>query len=73
MNRERWMQRIGLTADEQVAFVSVTEAASHVLDLPEQHPMERHEVCHAFHALQNYILARPALRSMEEEEAPGEP
>lgn len=54
------------TPGERKAWMSVGRAACLLLALPEQHPMERHEVCHAIHQLQNYLLARIGLRDGSE-------
>ncbi len=58
------MAEAGLTPAEMHAFFTLAGAATEVLALPTLHPMEREEVCHAFHALQNYVLARPGVRAL---------
>lgn len=53
-----------MTDLERAAWEAVREAATAVLALPEEHPMERDEACHAFHQIQHYLMARPVLRGM---------
>lgn len=61
--------RTQMTFDEREAWELVRDAATACLRLPEQHPMERDEVCHAFHQIQNYLMARPGMRGMHAESA----
>ncbi|WP_448645377.1 hypothetical protein [Pseudomonas mediterranea] len=34
------------------------------LKLPAEHPMDRAEFCHAIHAVQDMVLARPGRRAI---------
>lgn len=61
--RERFLA-IGFTSDECDVFDLVTTAATAVLALPVLHPMDREEFCHAFHVIQDKLLARPGLRTI---------
>ena len=54
-----------MNQDERRAWEYVAIAASMVLKLEEQHPMEREEACHAFHQIQNYLMARPGIRKVK--------
>lgn len=56
--------RAGLTEAEARAWEKLGAAAAALLALPELHPMEREEACHALHRLQDYLLSRPAMRSL---------
>jgi len=56
------------TAQEKEAWNSVKLAAHSCLELPELHHMEREELCHAFHQIQNYLLGRPLLRALYDED-----
>lgn len=58
------MYSTGMTEAEVHAFFTLASAASEVLDLPDLHPMDREEYCHAFHVLQDKLLARPGLRAI---------
>jgi hypothetical protein len=61
------LKRFGLTGDEIVAWKAVADAANRCLGLPFLHGMERHELCHYFHLIQDSILARAGLRALEHE------
>lgn len=52
----------GMMQDELEIWNALAGIAGKFLQLPELHPMERHEVSHEFHALQNRLLARVGLR-----------
>ena len=54
---------MGMTAEELELWGAVAAVAARMLQLPELHPMERHEVAHDLHKLQLRLLARPALRA----------
>jgi hypothetical protein len=59
----------GMTEAEAKAWVLTADAASMVLRLTDQepsHPMEREEVCHAFHVVQGWLAGRPFLRALGE-------
>jgi hypothetical protein len=61
--RDRFLA-LGFTAQECDVFELVTAAATAVLALPVLHPMDREEFCHAFHVIQDKLLARPGLRAI---------
>jgi hypothetical protein len=56
--------KLGMTAAEIDAWYVLADAAGRMLRLPVLHSMEREEVCHDFHKLQNRLLARPGLRAV---------
>lgn len=59
------VQDLGLTRAEADVWSAVAVAANAYLRLNEAdpaHPMERAEVCTAFHHIQARLLARPGLR-----------
>jgi hypothetical protein len=57
------LQALGMTAEEQDLWSALASVAGRMLQLPELHPMERHEAAHDFHKLQVRLLARPGLRA----------
>ncbi len=59
------LKRFGLTGEEIVAWKAVADAAKRCLELPELHGMERHELCHYFHLIQDWILSRAGLRALD--------
>lgn len=58
------LKAAGLTLEEIDAFNHLARSANRILALPELHPMERQEVCHEIHVVQNRLLARPGLRAL---------
>jgi hypothetical protein len=58
------LKAIGMTLDEIDAYHHLALSAGRILALPTLHPMEREEVCHDIHVLQNRLLARPGLRAL---------
>jgi hypothetical protein len=56
------LQEAGMTEEEVAAFNLTCDAANAVLALPDLHPMDREEYCHAFHVIQNKVLSRPLVR-----------
>jgi hypothetical protein len=52
----------GMSEEEVTAFNLSVDAANAVLALPDLHPMDREEYCHAFHVIQNKLLSRPLMR-----------
>ncbi|MEO1529891.1 MAG: hypothetical protein AAFX06_31135 [Planctomycetota bacterium] len=52
----------GLTEDEAECWSKVAEAAGALLQLPELHPMDKHEIASAIHIVQNKLLSRPTYR-----------
>jgi hypothetical protein len=53
----------GFDEDENEAWNAVAYAASVCLHLEPTHPMEKEELAHAFHIIQNYLLARPTYKA----------
>ncbi len=58
------LKRARFTDEEIDAWKAVAEAANKCLALPKLHGMERHELCHYFHLIQDQILARLGLRAL---------
>lgn len=56
----------GLTTAELEAWNLLAAAATRIMSLPSQHPMEREEYAHAIHVLQRCLLARPAVRDFDD-------
>lgn len=58
----------GMTEAEADVWELVRAAAgAHIaltVDEPG-HPMEREEICHAFHVIQGHLAVRPFMRAME--------
>jgi hypothetical protein len=54
---------LGMTDEEIEVWYGLAEVAGRMLQLPELHPMERHEAAHDFHNLQGRLLGRPGLRA----------
>ncbi len=52
----------GLTKEEADCWKKTAEAAGAFFNLPEIHPMDKHEVATAIHVLQNKLLGRPTYR-----------
>ncbi len=59
------LRKTGLTDDEVRAFGLTVDCANAILALPVLHPMDREENCHAIHVVQEKLMARPAMRSMQ--------
>lgn len=62
----------GMTERESEVWATVGAAAGKYLRLTEdepQHPMEREEICHAFHVIQGWLAGRPFIRAMGMEKA----
>jgi hypothetical protein len=58
----------GFTPAEADAFELVRVAASACLRLTENEPhhgLEREEMCHGFHVVQNWLASRPTMRRLE--------
>lgn len=55
--------RFGMTEAEVDLWYDLARFAGGMLALPEQHQMERAEVCTEIHVLQNRLLARPGMRA----------
>ncbi|WPZ06578.1 hypothetical protein [Pelagerythrobacter marinus] len=54
----------GATAQEEALAVALGECWDMFLKLPIEHPDDRDEFRRGIHSLQNIVLARPALRSI---------
>jgi hypothetical protein len=58
----------GMTEREAEVWEKVRHAAGSYLRLtrddPNSHPMEREEICHAFHVIQGWLGSRPFRRSL---------
>lgn len=57
----------GMTPNEADVWELVRSAAGGYLRLTEaepHHPMEREEICHAFHVIQGWLGARPFVRTI---------
>ncbi len=67
------MRAGGYKDDEIFAWIKTAEAATACLALGELHQMEREEVCHSFHQIQNYLLGRVGMRVLGRKEIPREP
>jgi hypothetical protein len=57
------LRALGMTDEEQNLWDALAAVAGRMLQLPDLHPMEQHEVAHDFHKLQLRLLARPGLRA----------
>ena len=63
-------RRANLTTDEALTWHAILLAARRYNTMiakearheSPHHPMEHEEICHAFHAIQNWLAARPAIR-----------
>ncbi len=69
MSAERIEQAIaaGMSPAEADVWDKVATAAGSYLRLTESeehHPMEREEICHAFHSIQGWLAGRPFLRDL---------
>lgn len=53
---------LNMSPEEFEAWETLAEALGMILRLPTQHPMEKEEVAHAGHQLQNYLLGRFSYR-----------
>lgn len=56
----------GFTEAEADCWELAGRLAGCLLDLPDLHPMEDHEVAHAIHVIQNRLLARVTYRKYRE-------
>lgn len=57
----------GMTPREAAVWERVRVAAGAYLRLTDDephHPMEREEICHAFHVIQGWLGARPFVRAL---------
>lgn len=57
----------GMTEREAEVWERVAKAAGSYLRLTDDethHPMEREEICHAFHIIQGWLAGRPFLRAL---------
>ena len=52
----------GFTEAEADCWMLLNKAAEKFLALPKLHPMDNHELAHAFHVLQYRLMSRPAYR-----------
>lgn len=59
--RERVMA-VGMTEGEADCWMAAADLAGKFFDLPELHPMDKHEVTLAIHLIQNKLLSRPTYR-----------
>lgn len=67
--------QVVFTTDEFAVWEKVREAATLYLALTEsdpQHPMEREEICHAFHDIQARLALRPTMRALTGVDSPYE-
>jgi hypothetical protein len=64
----RRLLEAGMSEAEVAAFNLSVDAANAVLALPDLHPMDREEYCHAFHVIQNKLLSRPLVRVVRDPE-----
>lgn len=56
-----------ITPEERNVIDKLAEAFNAFVKLPILHPMEREEFCHAIHAAQTIVMARPVQQSFNEE------
>lgn len=54
------------TPEEKEAWELLGTAATAIMALPEDHPMDKEEYAHAIHVLQNGLLARPMYRAVRD-------
>lgn len=63
----------GMTPREAGAWIAVGRAAGTCLRLTDDehhHPMEREEICHAFHVIQGWLSGRPFVRALQGDNSP---
>jgi hypothetical protein len=54
------LHALGMTAEEQDLWSALASVAGRMLQLPELHPMERHEAAHDFHSSRSVCWHGPA-------------
>jgi hypothetical protein len=59
-----------ITKDEHKVMCHLVETWNAFLELPEMHPSHRQEFMQAIHAAQRIVLARPALREINQRGLP---